>query len=140
MTPEQWQAVERAVSRPYGGADLVVDGYQVALRVEPLKGLRSTIVVYVNGMWKGEWLANDCEERRRFFRPVRVCYMNNKDYQSWRKVFGKKDADKRRENLRGCYWLPDWPAFSRLKRHLVANNKSVELDADSETNAAWVKP
>lgn len=127
MTKEEWATVERALNFAYGAADLRVDGFEVALRVERIRKLQYTIVVYVNGSWKGTWLRTDCEERRRFFRPVRRCLMSRKHYDAWRKSFGKKRADAERAKASGTFWLPDWTSFGALRRHLVKNNTSIEL-------------
>lgn len=127
MTEDEWAKVERALSSPYGAADLRVDGFEVALRVERLRKLQYTIVVYVNGSWKGTWLRTDCEERRRFFRQVRRSFMTRTRYENWRKAFGKKRADAERAQARGAYWLPDWTSFGALRRHMVKNNASIEL-------------
>ncbi len=131
MTPEQWQRVELELSHAYARAHLVIDGFDVLLSVEPVKPLKCEIAVYVNGVIKGSILAQDCDERRRFMRPVRYCAMSAKDYADWRRAFGKRDADKRRKAATGYYYMPMWPSFGALKRHLVKNNQSIALKVSS---------
>ena len=67
-TSNEWMNLGVQLSHPYGGALLVVDGYKVNLTVVMNKPLHYSIDVYVNGYIKGEWIVNDCEERRRFYR------------------------------------------------------------------------
>lgn len=127
LTTEQWKQIEICLSASYGHAELLCDGYKLDLNVEKLKGLRYTIVVYVNGAWGGARLREDTEERRKFWRPVTTCYARKKFLDPYRKAFGKKAAEAWKVRSTGTYWLPDWPNFKRLRAHLNRNCVSIEL-------------
>ncbi len=127
MSPQDWEALEARLSGAYGFADLLVDGYEITLQVQRAKALRYEIVVFVNGKYTGAMLLNDCEERRRFFRPVRTCYMSRELYEIYRKGFGKKRADAERARAKGCYYMPSWLSARALIRHLKKNNTSITL-------------
>lgn len=128
MTPEEWKKVEQALDLPYGRAELLIDGYEVVLTVVQIKR-RLEILLYINGWHRGEWLTKDCEERRRFMRPVKYPAWTASQKAKLTKGFTKKqlkvfmpDLDK----VLICYH-PYWPSFGPLKRHLIAHNKSIEL-------------
>jgi hypothetical protein len=129
MTADDWKKLEAALRSPFGRASLVVDGYDLALVVQQDKPLKFVITMYVNGWMKGEWMMNDCEERRRFF-----CRKDRPLYSAAAKAKMTKGLSKRAvakyfTGLDGKYTLysPVWSAFAPLKKHLVANNKSIEL-------------
>lgn len=128
MTRDEWQQVERALTVPYGAAKLRIDGYELALCVQQVKPLKYAITPYVNGEFKGAWLLHDCEERRRFFRPVRSRLWSPKLRASLKKV--RKATLKEMSidpDTFGTYYVWEWPSFGALKRHLIANNQSIEL-------------
>lgn len=129
MTAEDWKKVEAALSGPYGCASFTVDGYALTLQVKQVKPLKFAVMVYVNGWFKGELLQNDCEERRRFYCPKKGRVFTAASKAKLTKGLSKRaiarylpDIDKT-----FSYWLPVWSSFAPLKRHLVANNKSIEL-------------
>lgn len=129
MTPESWKKVETALQGSFGRAVLVIDGYTVTLEVRQAKALRYVIAVFVNGWMKGEWLMKDCEERRRFCCPKQSPLYTPAAKAKLTKGFGKRaiakyfpDADKK-----FTWYASAWSSFAALKRHLVKNNQSVEL-------------
>ena len=69
MTKKDWEKAKERLTRPwpYGRVDLEADGYDVTLEMQPVNDMfHKGILVYVNGHFKGSWLVQDCEERRRF--------------------------------------------------------------------------
>jgi hypothetical protein len=88
---------------------------------------KNTIRVYIDGQIKGIWYTDDCEERRRFFRPVKRFLHPKK----WRDEMKKepKWLQKRFPDTNKTYtsYTPEWISFGALKRHLIANNKNIEL-------------
>ncbi|QOK91553.1 hypothetical protein HF908_08730 [Ralstonia pseudosolanacearum] len=70
LTREEIIKIEYELSNPYGMAQLECDGYRVDVRVERDRGLSYSLMVYVNGEWKGEWVKGECEEAKRFYRPM----------------------------------------------------------------------
>ncbi|MEP7041878.1 MAG: hypothetical protein ABI843_02380 [Dokdonella sp.] len=140
MTKEDWKQIEHSLSYSYGAADLVVDGREVALRVVRGKGLRYVIAVYVDGWMKGEWFTHDCEERRRFMRPVVSVAAKPSEIARMRKACGKRYAEQFRQRMTFTYYQSFWPSFVALRRHLVKNNQSIELKASSELKVTNATP
>jgi hypothetical protein len=137
MTKEDWAKVGASLSMPYGlNVTLLVDGYELTLVIVTTAPLKYGICLYVDGYLKGTFITTDCEERRRFARPIhRACY-KPADKAGILKELGKKRAKEYFPRLdeKFTYYSPVWPSFGPLKRHLLANNKSVEIKGAS--NAA----
>lgn len=45
---------------------LKIDGYKVSLNLTQKSRFQNVIMVYINDEFRGKWLMEDCEERRRF--------------------------------------------------------------------------
>jgi len=133
MKKEDWEEVEIRVFNSYLGAKLLVDGYTLTLRVlRNIKEMRLEIVPYVNGTLEGSWVLEDCEERRRFMRPVTISAWNAKARETMRKQpksLLKKLNINPDEKL--VYYSFSWLSFRPLMRHLIANNKNIELVGES---------
>jgi hypothetical protein len=122
MKREDWQVIEKRLVYPGASAKLTVDGYAVDLQVE-LDKMRMIITVYVNGSWKGIWLTTDCEERRRFMRPV---IRRRKPFTPQQiRLLGKKWCEEQRKPF--TYYLPYWPTVGAIRRHFEKHNSSIEL-------------
>lgn len=129
LTPEQWKKVELVLRMPWGEARLRVDGFDLTLQVRQVKPLHYAIVPFVNGFHRGTWLTKKegeewCEEARRFL-PLKKVFLYSRS-----KLMKTKLPKKKKEELaslhietRGLYWT----SFAALKRHLLANNESIEL-------------
>ena len=124
MTKEDWDKVETSMQSPWGQISLICDGYRLTLQTSLYKRTLTT-TPYVNGEWKGAWLLNDCEERRRFFRVVKLLV--------WRPKFLKgmskrtlKSVNIDPKEIRISY-NSQWGSFRPLKAHLIKNNTSIEL-------------
>lgn len=133
ITKEQWLEVQQALGNPYGYAELNCDGYRVLLKVTAVGKLKFEILLYVDGFFKGEWLTKDCEERRRFMRPVTLRLYSPKQVSRITKGLTKSaikkympGLDKTITGYKFC-----WPSFAPLKRHLIANNQAIELVKES---------
>ncbi|MEY4428620.1 MAG: hypothetical protein RLZZ182_1309 [Pseudomonadota bacterium] len=143
MTPEQWKALEGQVSRPYGYAKLMVDGFQITLQVEraSAKAIRYSIVLYINGKIQFEQARNDCEERRRFWRKTVRRVHTDREIQEITKGVGKRDAARfiKKYGLDRTFdfYVPYFSTFASLKSQLVKNNESIEPFIDE---AAEVSP
>lgn len=128
MTKEDWDKVEASMNSPYGRITLLCDGYNLTLESGIYKRKLSTII-YVNGVFKGAWILEDCEERRRFFRPVQTLV--------WRTKFTKGLSKKSLKNLgidpkeKRTSHSAEWSSFRALKAHLIKNNTSIELVKES---------
>lgn len=125
MTKEDWESVERKLCYPGAGVHLKVDGYKVTLRVMTIK-MKMVIVVYVDEFIKGEWLAKDCDIRRRFYQCRKHSLLT---------AAGKKKLAKERKSVQKAVkeqttyysFAPYWASFRSLKCHFIKNNESIEI-------------
>ncbi|MDW3715328.1 MULTISPECIES: hypothetical protein [unclassified Pseudomonas] len=132
MEQKDWDDLKSQMASPWGHMKLKCDQYEVSLAQEAdTKGRRWATTVYVDGAFKGAWcFANDKgeaehDEARRFMRRVSRAAYSAKQVESWRKVFGKRKAAEMAAK-RYVYFRPDWSSFNSLKKHLLANNTSIE--------------
>ncbi len=130
LTKAQWEQIEERLQRFFGHVTLRVDGYKLDLYVERFKALRLAIVVYVNGKFEGRWLMEDCEERRRFFRPVTHHLMPARARGELVKKLGKRAAQRNGVFKTYTSYRTYWTSFQALKRHLLKHNESI----------AWLNP
>lgn len=125
---EQWAQVERGLHGVYGNARLRVDGYTVTLRKAQASESTLAIVCYVDGWLRGEWLLEDCEERRRFMRPVKKYLWSRKQRAQMKRksksMLAKLNIDPD-QYITGH--MMGWPSFAPLRRHLCRNNDCIEV-------------
>lgn len=116
------------MSNTWGNATLQVDGYEIGLQVQQDK-MRLVIAVFVNGWMKGEWLINKTEEAKRFCRPCTVALWTPSAKKQLTAGLRKSAIKRYFPDLdkRSIYYLSHWLSFGALKRHLIKNNKSIEL-------------
>jgi hypothetical protein len=129
MTADDWKKLEAALRSPFGRAVLTVDGYALTLEVQQAKPLKFVIGFYVDGWFKGEWALDDCEERRRFCCPKKGHLFSPAARAKMKKGLSKRSIAKYLPNVDKAFtWYSSvWSSFAPLKRHLIANNKSIEL-------------
>lgn len=125
MTKEEWEKVEESLFGCFTKVVLLIDDFEVTVVVEPYTALKNVFVVYVNGAWKGKWLSEDCEERRRFYQKHTKNMLSRKDQKrlarekkAIRDAVGKTTFD---------WYAPYWTSFKSMKAHFIKNNKSIEL-------------
>lgn len=142
MTPRDWKEVEERLAMLYSsGVRLRCDGYEVRLILERVSQFRNAIRVYVGGVFRGKWLLEDCEERRRFLRPVKRSLHSRRSKAALRKIpkrvrrqVGLPDPDAKIV----CYSFY-WTSFKALKAHLIKHNKSIELVREQPPGAVGEK-
>lgn len=128
MTKEEWSQVEEALKSFYSIVEMKVDEYKVSLRLERLDTYSNRIAIYVNGEFKGKWLIEDCEERRRFLRKREKSLITAKQKKDLNKL-PKKFIKEHEEwfNRSYVYYEHYWSSFNSLKKHLLKENESIEL-------------
>ncbi|MDL2294675.1 hypothetical protein LJC60_08650, partial [Ruminococcaceae bacterium OttesenSCG-928-D13] len=120
MTKAEWEKVEQALSNFFTTVTLDVDGYKVQLRLARITTYRNALEIFVNGFFKGEWLINDCEERRRFLpRKVKHLYTASQ-VEKLRKELKVSKKSIEKHNPSFDYYSTHWTSFSALKKHLIA--------------------
>jgi hypothetical protein len=127
-TPEQWQAAHVALCGLFGSVELHCDGYRLTIEKRLLNERNLCLLPYVNGEWKVAWMVNDCEERRRFMRPVTRRRHSAKTEKLFRRI-DRITGNKRQYNETITYHFWEWLSFAALKRHLIKNNEAIHLVA-----------
>lgn len=125
MTKEQWEEVKQALTSLFSIVELKVDGYNVILQLQRVSVYKNEISFFIDGKFKGEWF-EECEERRRFFKKSRKSILNAKGKQKFKKL-SKKVQKEWEEKYFYDEYSPFWSSFSALKKHLEAENESIEL-------------
>ncbi|MEX0732867.1 MAG: hypothetical protein WED00_05800 [Aquisalimonadaceae bacterium] len=126
-TKAQWAAVERHLVMPGSSAKLLVDGFELTLQVHRAKGLRNTIVVFINGVLEWRISSEDCEERRRFWRLRERRLYPKSEADATQKKHGKRFRQQLGMDKTLTLYSPDWPSFTPLRRHLAKNNTHIQL-------------
>lgn len=103
MTKEEWNKVESRISSVFSIVKLKIDGYNIALQPVRISALKYCIAVYVNGKIKGEWIAEDCEIRRKFYHCRTKCFMSLKEIDDIIKKLPKKEREKSRKECKEKY-------------------------------------
>jgi hypothetical protein len=125
MTKEQWAEIETKLQSPWGNVSLMCDGYKLTLQIQRDK-MRLVIMIFIDGEFKGIWF-NECEERRRFFRPSVRKIFPPSAFKGFTKKEMKSDWVKKQMDKTITAYSPLWPSFRPLKAHLIKNNTSIEL-------------
>lgn len=130
MKKKEWEKAKEQLAQRwlFGGVSLRIDGYQVDLVVRPIDLFHNGIEVYVDGRFEGEWLTQDCEERRRFM-PQRVrSLMSSKQIAKYNRL-PKRDRELLKEYREATYieYSTHWTSWSALVKHFEANNRDIQL-------------
>ena len=126
MDNQQWKLIEDQLKKLYHPVVLNCDGYRLRLELGRVDTYRNAISMHINGEMDGAWIIDDCQERKRFFRPVHR-YVWQPGQRARLKKMSKAhlkrmgtDPDARYTS----YW-PFWNNFTALRRHLVRNNTTI---------------
>ncbi|MFW5435227.1 hypothetical protein [Paenibacillus apiarius] len=125
MTTEDWKTVEKNLRHLHYPVELNCDGYPVTLVLERVTPFKNGIAVYIDGTVKSSWLIDDCEERRRFMRPITKSLFTKKQLESAKKISKKyyKEAVAQKYTCHDHRWY----SFRSLKSHLIKNNEVIEI-------------
>jgi hypothetical protein len=127
MTKEEWVKAQEALKSLYHTVYLKVDGYDVALMLQRVSTYKNAISIYIGGVFKGVWLMDDCEERRRFVPKKEQYLLSSRQRAEIKKKYTKRMQKLLDVDRKYTTYQPAWSSFGALKRHLIANNKSIEL-------------
>lgn len=100
--------------------------YEVSLALRQVSQFRNAIVVYINGEFRGKWLTEDCEERRRFFPCKKRCLTNTNELKKMG-IRSKKEIQKFKEMATCNTYSSAWTSFNAMKKHFETNNNSIEI-------------
>lgn len=126
MTEEQWKQAERQLSSLYGKVKMKIDGYEITVVVEPMKGMKLVLMVYVNGYFRGKWLTEDCDIRRRFYYCSKRSLLNAKAKKRLQRE-KKAIREEIQKEMEYTTFSPYFGSFRTLKSHFIKNNQSIEL-------------
>ena len=127
MTAEDWKTVDKALkSVLLPGVKLLIDGYEVTLTLCQKSQFKSAIAIWINGSFKGKWLAEDCEERRRFLCCKKRTLVKEADYKAYG-IRSKKAKKELADRYAYEEWFSYWTNFNKMKKHFIDNNKSIEI-------------
>lgn len=135
ISKEQWAEIENQLSRVFGRAELICDGYKINAEVQTSK-MKLVVVIYVDGVFKGEWVINkgDSEIPRKFLQEKRRFVFTAKYRallvkQSKSKCFSKEERAQCAEDAKkaSVYWLPWWPNAKAFCRHIRKTCTSIEI-------------
>lgn len=128
ITPADWARIEESLSGLLGSETLLCDGYKLTI-VRKQDRNKLVLMVYVNDYIKGEWLAGDCEERRRFMRRQTLRLFSAAKVA---KMTAGMSARRRAHYVAAMgldktldSYTPVWGSFSALRRHLIKHNKEI---------------
>jgi len=134
ITKAQWAGIEANLSFSYGRVNFKADGYELTAAVEPVGTLKQGIVIYVNGVWKGEWMRGGCPEADKFMRESRRWLWSAKQREDAKKKMKSRHLDA---SLRDWYkktaesyvstWSPIWNTPASFTRNLRKTCKDIEL-------------
>ncbi len=131
MTKEDWDKVQENLNYLYSTVILAIDGYNVTLQLEPVSAMKNHIAIYIDNKVKGEWLTEECEERRRF-----MCKHTKNLFTKSKLINGKKVSKREMKHIEEMLkdpknkydvYLPWWTNFNSLKKHLIKNNENIEI-------------
>lgn len=125
MTKEQWKSAEERLGTPYATVTLKIDGYRIDIQTVILK-MKLALAVYVDGKMSLEWVANDCEIRRKFYFGEKRTLLSRKQREELKKET-KAIQKAVKERMAYKLYTPYWNSFRSLKRHLIQNCISIEL-------------
>lgn len=101
---------------------LEIDGYEVTLVLMRIGTYKNAIGIFVNGVFEGKWLVEDCEERKRFIQKRERSLYKQSEVKKLPKKMQREMLSKKYE-----YYRSHWSSFGTLKKHLTENNESIEL-------------
>lgn len=132
MTKEDWKVVEDKLKHIMDVVELQCDEYKVSLVLKRENQFKNSIMVYVNGVFKYEWMNKDCEESRRFLRKVTKSLYSQKRKQAYNKLPKRIQKELKTDiNKVFIYYMPTWTSFNSLKRNLIKENNNIKLRSQS---------
>ena len=149
ITNADWLKIKDVCSSIYGKAELIIDGFEVTIhrrlqRVKNGSQIKVINAIFVNGVMEGKWFNGfdcktgrcDSEEVTRFF-PLQTKMRHSDAKKELSKLKSKKKIKFIKdfyEELYGkdfleqkLYFQCSNPSFQALKKHWIANNKSIEV-------------
>lgn len=100
LSKEQWMAIEKSLSVPFGHAKLKCDGYEITAQVQQI-GMKLVVAVFVDGRIKGAWLDGKDERCIKFYQCKKQLMLRGKMRAS---VMLKNNWTKKRKLYLNGIW------------------------------------
>lgn len=130
MTGEEWKIVEEDLKIIGNPVKLTIDNYDITLSLGQISTYKNGIFIYINGYIKGIWLANECEERKRFLQKHEHNLYDNKTNRQISRLSKKKHTEwKNAEMIHGISpeKVKTSPVISELKNQIQEIVDNAEL-------------
>ena len=95
MTKEEWKQAEEALTHFFHPVELKVDGYDITLILERVGVYQNKIMVYIGGEFRGQWMAEDCDERRRFLQERKHSILSGKQMAEFERLPKRRQKELR---------------------------------------------
>lgn len=126
-TKAEREAVINHLSGAHGSVEFKADGHDVVVRVERVKTLSYALVVYVDGYFRGEFIAKGNEIGQKFLPQYSRCFMGKKALEEYRKAFGKRETELLRQKSTYTATRPWWGAPLPMLRKWARTCRHVEV-------------
>lgn len=98
MTKEEWKQAEEALTHFFRPVELKVDGYDITLILERVGVYQNKIMVYIGGEFRGQWMAEDCDERRRFLQERKHSILSGKQMAEFERLPKQRQKELREKS------------------------------------------
>ncbi len=126
MTNGKWKKVEKSL-RADRNVKLLIDGYNIELRIVKFRNHSVGIMPFINGEYKSEWLLSDCEERRRFYRTIKGCLASEREQERVLQEADEEEYSRWAEKNTYYEYRAVWTSLELMRIHLENENESIEL-------------
>ncbi len=126
MTNGKWKKVEKSL-RAGRNVKLLIDGYNIELRIVKFRNHSVGIMPFINGEYKSEWLLNDCEERRRFYSTIRGFLSSEREQERVLQEADEEEYGKWLKKNSYYEYRAVWTSLELMRIHFERKNVSIEL-------------
>lgn len=134
ISKEQWDAIEVELNGVFGRVELLCDGHSVIAEIKSIAPLKLGILVYIDGVIKGEWWRGENEVARKFHREVKRFLYSAKDREYAKAQLKKRgmtellrETWQKRITLCMSHWHPWWTNAKSFRRHIGKTCKEIEV-------------
>lgn len=124
MTKEDWERAENELRYVGSIVNFEIDGYKVSIQLQPNGKYKNVIAVYIDNKFKGKWLTEDNEIRRKFLYTTTHSLVKRntptKIKKRMEKAYGK-------EKLEYKSYSPVYPSFGAFKRQITKTCTDIKL-------------
>lgn len=120
ITSDEWNVIEEKMAASICSILFQYQNHELNVCRVVIKETRLALAVYVDGKINWDWQRSDNENTPAFvstiWRNRTHCFLDQKEYQNWRKAFGKRKADQWKKRQTVNYFDPFWNTAKTLCR------------------------